>query len=177
MSVQSLPRANRRSRLLKAVAATILSLAAILAAAITLSWAQAGGGREWPPAQVSDEANLEKQAREIAELLRAPCCPHLNAAQHHSPETLAMRREIREMLEAGEGRRAIIKALKAKYGDQIAPGLIPELWKPWVYWGGPVVGLLLLVLLGRWMGSRQKSLSVLHVEEGGDKDRSGKEAA
>ncbi len=177
MSVQSLPRANRRSRLLKAVAATILSLAAILAAAITLIWAQAGGGGAWPPGQTPEEAMLEKQVREIAVLLRAPCCPHLNAAQHHSPETLAMKRDIREMLRAGEGRRAIINALKAKYGEQIAPSLIPELWKPWVYWGSPVVGLLLLVLLGRWMMSRGKSLAVLHMEEGEEKDRSGKEAA
>lgn len=162
----SLPAPHRRNRLVRLSAATVFSLAVAMTAAASLGYSQTP--------MTPEEIALEKQIREIAIHLRSPCCPTLNVAQHNSPTTLAMKRDIREMLEAGEGRRAIIATLKEKYGDEIAPGMIPALWKPYLYVGGPIVGILFIVFLGRWLMAHEKSPAVLHVDAGAKADASGK---
>ncbi|MBI3447456.1 MAG: cytochrome c-type biogenesis protein CcmH [Acidobacteria bacterium] len=75
----------------------------------------------WPPQISAEEMDVLKQVREIAVTLRSPCHPELTVAQHDSPVTLAMKAEIREMIVAGKGRRAIVAALVDKYGAGILP--------------------------------------------------------
>jgi cytochrome c-type biogenesis protein CcmH/NrfF len=75
----------------------------------------------WPPPVPAEELDMQRQVREIALTLRAPCCPTLTVAQHDSPVTLEMKREIREMIVQGKSRRQIVNALVAKYGKGILP--------------------------------------------------------
>jgi cytochrome c-type biogenesis protein CcmH/NrfF len=156
-------------------------LALALGLSLTPIWSAEGKGTETPAAgaaSAASEKEIQKEVREIASLLRAPCCPSLTVSQHNSPTTMKMKREIAEMLRAGKSRNAIIKELKATYGDEIAPPLIPTLWVPYLLIGGPVIGLGLLALLGYWLLKRERSPTVLHMEgSGGDHTGSDTKAA
>lgn len=120
----------------------------------------------WPPPISAEEMTLLSEVREIAVTLRAPCCPELTVAQHDSPTTLLMKKEIREMLLAGKGRGEIVSALAGKYGDVIlGTSTTPILM--WALYGAPVaLSLLLVWLLTRMVrGRKDRTPELLHLED------------
>ncbi len=162
----TVPRARPRAFL--HAFALVSSLLAILAAAVTLSWPDT---QQPAPPSPADDPELQAQVREIASLLHAPCCPHLTVSQHNSPVTLKMKREIAGMIQQGMTKAAIVAEMKARYGEVVAPAVIPTLWMPYLLVGGSLIGLGLLALAGKWILNHGKQPTVLHVEgpaEGGE---------
>jgi cytochrome c-type biogenesis protein CcmH/NrfF len=131
-------------------------LAAGPAASKSNPW-QAGG-------MSAEEQELQKKVREIALTLRAPCCPELTLAQHDSPQTLAIKREIRDMLKEGKGRGEIVSTLRARYGNAITGGIVASSWRPILIIGGSVLGLVVILLVARWMMFHEKE--PMHLDEG-----------
>ncbi len=143
-----------------------IAAVAVLASAIWAAASPKQKAAQWPPLVSVEEMELLKQVRVIALTLRAPCCPELSVAQHDSPQTLAMKRDIREMLVQGKGRSAIVSALVEKYGDSIVGGSSGQGWGWAMYVAPPALALLLVVLLGRFMATRRgKSPQVLHLQD------------
>ncbi len=150
-----------RPRAITHALALVSSLLVILAAAVTLSWP---APEPTAPPNTADDREMYMQVREIASMLRAPCCPNLTVSQHNSPVTMKMKREIGEMIRQGMTQSAIIAEMKVRYGEAIAPAVIPALWKPYLFVGGPILGLGLLALLGRWILAHERKPTVLHIE-------------
>lgn len=117
----------------------------------------------WPPQISAEELDLQRQVREIAVTLRSPCHPELTVAQHDSPVTLAMKSEIRDMIVAGKGRRAIVATLVDKYGEGILPKEIATTDLALI----AGVSILALVLLWAvWSNLRtRKRPEVLHLDD------------
>lgn len=159
---------SRARRIALVVAAC---LAACFAAAISLSWS--AGPEQASPEALAKEREVQKEVRAIGSMLHAPCCPNLTVSGHNSPTTIKMKREIAEMVRAGMGRSEIIAKLKVEYGDVIAPSIIPALWKPYLLIGGPILGLGLLFLLGRWILAHERAPIALHMQDSAD-ERPGK---
>jgi cytochrome c-type biogenesis protein CcmH/NrfF len=151
-------------------AATVI---AILLASMSLSWAARPSVNPVSP----EETEILEEVRAIASMLRAPCCPNLTVSQHNSPTTIKMKGEIEAMVRAGKGRSAIIAELKAEYGEVIAPSMLPALYKPYLYVGGPILGLLILALMGRWLFRHERTPTVLHMVQEPDEDKSSKHRA
>jgi cytochrome c-type biogenesis protein CcmH/NrfF len=63
--------------------------------------------------------NLEAEARELEAKLMSPCCMTNTVAVHESGASAEMRREIREMLAAGQSEREILDHYVERYGPQI----------------------------------------------------------
>ena len=62
---------------------------------------------------------LEKQAREIDEMLIAPCCWSQPISQHYSGVAEEMRQGVRRMLAEGKTRQEILDSYVEKYGERI----------------------------------------------------------
>jgi cytochrome c-type biogenesis protein CcmH/NrfF len=122
---------------------------------------------QWPPALTAEEMDLERQVREIAVTLRAPCCPELTLAQHDSPVTMEMKARIKEMVREGKSRRQIVNALVAKYGDVILPKAAGM--ETMLYVLPPLLAVVLVWAVWRHLRSRRKP-EVLHLND----DRWGK---
>ena len=149
-------------------AVLLAAWACAAAAAVGLAWTATPAEG---PAGPSEDREVQKEVREIATMLRAPCCPNLTVSQHNSPVTMKMKREITEMVKAGKGKSEIVATLRAEYGEVIAPSIIPELWKPYLWVGVPIVLLALLALLGRWLTAHEKAPTVLHMEGGAERGK------
>jgi cytochrome c-type biogenesis protein CcmH len=65
------------------------------------------------------EPALEREAKEIENLLIAPCCWRQPVSDHYSPAADKVRVDVREKLEAGMGRQEIVQAYVAQYGNRI----------------------------------------------------------
>lgn len=167
MRPESAEHRNGRSRAPRWTVLLAVTTLLAMAAAVSAGWA---AKPSQGPAMAADEREVFMEVRAIASMLRAPCCPNLTVSKHNSPVTLKMKKDIEAMVRKGMGRSEIISVLKAEYGDQIAPSVIPALWKPYLYIGGPILGLLILAILGRWLFRHEKSPTVLHMveESGGD---------
>jgi cytochrome c-type biogenesis protein CcmH len=70
----------------------------------------------WEP--LADPA-LEREAKEIENLLIAPCCWRQAVAVHYSPAADRVRAEVREMLASGLGRQEILERYIAEHGERI----------------------------------------------------------
>ena len=68
---------------------------------------------------VAAQADLEPDAREIEELLIAPCCFTQQVSEHQSPAASEAKRDIRARLAAGETRQQILDAYVAEYGTRV----------------------------------------------------------
>jgi len=91
-------------RHVRSVAAAAVAASALALAATTLVVAQ---------------ADLEREAREIEELLIAPCCFTQQVSEHQSPAASEAKRDIRARLAAGETRQQILDAYVAEYGTRV----------------------------------------------------------
>ena len=154
---------TRPGRTVKALAATLISLTFIVVA-VTFAWpAPEQKSGQWPPPMSAEEMDLQRRVNEIAKDLKAPCCPNLTVAQHDSPTTLAIKREMHDMLKEGKSRAEIIAALKAKYGDSIvaAPAIAP-----WLLYTilGSIAGLGVILLVSWWMLRHESEPH--HLDEG-----------
>ena len=78
-----------------------------------------------PQAARSEQATLiltevqEQEAKEIENLLIAPCCWVSPISEHYSGVSFEIRDGIREMLAAGKSREAILQFYTEKYGKRI----------------------------------------------------------
>ncbi len=61
----------------------------------------------------------EREAREIEDLLMAPCCFRQQVSVHQSPTANEVRRDIRTRLAKGETRQVILDAYVAEHGSGI----------------------------------------------------------
>jgi cytochrome c-type biogenesis protein CcmH len=77
----------------------------------------------FPAAQTAGDEqlnpDLEKQAKEIENLIIAPCCWRQPVAVHFSPAADEVRTEIRQMLASGMKEEEILDAYVAEYGEKI----------------------------------------------------------
>lgn len=72
------------------------------------------------PTSIHAQSNdLDQKVREIGSVLRCPVCRNLSVADSPSPLASEMRGVIREKLQAGESREAIINYFVARYGEEI----------------------------------------------------------
>ena len=118
-----------------------------LGLAVALSAAPAG-------AQSTD---LDRKAREIGSELRCPVCQNLSVADSPSPLAGEMRAIIRQKLEAGESRQAILQYFVASYGEVILLDP-PQQGFTMLVWLGAVAAVvggaaLLFLRLRRALGS------------------------
>ncbi|MDP1649917.1 MAG: cytochrome c-type biogenesis protein CcmH [Rubrivivax sp.] len=98
------------------------------------------------------EPELEKQMLRISAELRCLVCQNQTIADSNAELAVDLRRQVREMLRAGQSERQIIDYMTARYGDFV-------LYRPpvkgttFLLWFGPavlmVVGLATLVLVLR----------------------------
>jgi len=63
--------------------------------------------------------DTEREAREIEDLLMAPCCFRQQVSVHQSPTANEVRRDIRARLVKGESRQVILDAYVAEHGPGI----------------------------------------------------------
>lgn len=63
--------------------------------------------------------DLEREAREIEDLLMSPCCFRQQVSVHQSPTATEVRRDIRARLARGEPRQAILDAYVAEHGSAV----------------------------------------------------------
>lgn len=63
--------------------------------------------------------DLDREARDIEDLLMAPCCFQQQVSVHQSPTATAVKKDIRERLARGETRQAILAAYVAEHGEGI----------------------------------------------------------
>jgi cytochrome c-type biogenesis protein CcmH len=63
--------------------------------------------------------DTEREAREIEDLLMAPCCFRQQVSVHQSPTANEVRRDIRARLAKGEPRQVILDAYVAEHGPGI----------------------------------------------------------
>ena len=124
-----------------------------------------------------DDMAIQKRIQEIGLKLNAPCCPNLTVAQHESPTTLQMKKEIRAMLLGGKTEGEILDAKKAKYGEAVLAESPLGGWKLWTIVGGALVALALVILAGRFMMTHEHAPAALHVVEEEGKDKGDTQAA
>lgn len=107
---------------------------------------------------------LEDTAKKIENGLMAPCCMANTVALHESPVAHEMRREIRELLHAGESEAAILDHYVALHGEMILSMPRAQGFNLTVYWM-PVLLLLLgaaglTVLMRHWRTHPPRSAAV-----------------
>jgi cytochrome c-type biogenesis protein CcmH len=94
-----------------------------------------------PRGQPLSGAALDARAEEVAALLRCPVCQGLSVADSPSSMAQNMKRQVRELLEAGYDQEQILAYFERSYGEFVR--LEPPLrGVNWLVWGAPVAGLL-----------------------------------
>lgn len=69
--------------------------------------------------QPMPNADLEREARAIDEMLIAPCCFTQQVSVHQSEAAAEVRRDVRARLAAGQTRQQILDAYVGQYGKRI----------------------------------------------------------
>ena len=67
----------------------------------------------------ADSASLEREARHIETMLIAPCCWMQPVSQHQSPASDEVKKQIRQLLAAGNTRQRVLDTFVAQYGERI----------------------------------------------------------
>jgi cytochrome c-type biogenesis protein CcmH/NrfF len=94
---------------------------------------------------------LEKEARQIARMLIAPCCWLAPVSEHASPASDEVKQQIREWLGRGMTQQQVLDAFVERYGARILAeppnkGAGRYLYvAPWLVFGLSAVGLVVLV--------------------------------
>lgn len=98
--------------------------------------------------------DLESRARELETLIMAPCCGGGTVADHVSPASDQVRREVRAMLADGKSKQQILDHYVAQHGDTILsmpPARGFNLVAYWVPFVALIAGVpLVLWALRRW---------------------------
>lgn len=104
------------------------------------------------------EGHVEQEARAIARLLKCPVCQNLSVADSPAPLAQQMRQLIRQRLEAGQSREAILAYFVGRYGEEVLLDPPKAGFNGLLWWGAaamPLGGLLLVALrLRRWLRQR-----------------------
>lgn len=74
----------------------------------------------------SKAADVEALARQIEQVLIAPCCYTQTIAEHRSEASEQMRQEIRDMIQKGMSRQQVLDFYVAKYGERILAASRPK---------------------------------------------------
>jgi cytochrome c-type biogenesis protein CcmH len=71
------------------------------------------------PAGSDPPASIEREARHVETMLIAPCCWMQPVSQHQSPASDEVKKEIRQLLAAGNTRQQVLDTFVAQYGERI----------------------------------------------------------
>lgn len=111
-------------------------------------------------------ADLTAAADRLEQALIATCCFHHTVAEHRSPESDAVRVDIRRRLAGGESEAAILAAYEQRYGERIlaAPrlagfGLLAWV-TPWVVLAGAAG------LVWRWLRRHRRERPAVAGQSG-----------
>jgi cytochrome c-type biogenesis protein CcmH len=63
--------------------------------------------------------DVEREARQLEQMLIAPCCFSQQVSLHQSEAAAEVKRDVRQRLAAGETRQQILDAYVAQYGKRI----------------------------------------------------------
>jgi cytochrome c-type biogenesis protein CcmH len=111
---------------------------------------------------------LEERYRDLLEELRCPKCQNQNLKDSNSPISVDLRREIRQLLEAGKSDDEVVAHLVDRYGEFVRyrPAVADNTW---VLWFAPglllVLGLVVVVVIIRRRGSVAEENSPLNEDE------------
>jgi cytochrome c-type biogenesis protein CcmH len=102
-------------------------------------------------AAAAPAADRVAAAARLEQALIAPCCFHQTVAEHRSPESDAVREDVRRRLEAGESEASILAFYEQRYGERIlaAPHLSGFGLLAWLTPGVVLLGAAGLVW--RWL--------------------------
>lgn len=131
--------------------------AALVALALTCLAGLAGLGHATEAVPLADDPVAEKRLLAISAELRCLVCQNESLAGSRADLANDLRREIRDMIQAGKSDTEIMDFLVARYGDFVRyrPPLKPATW---LLWGGPFVLLFLgIALLVRLLRQRKAS--------------------
>jgi cytochrome c-type biogenesis protein CcmH len=111
----------------------------------------AGPALALEPDEILSDPALEARAVTLSKELRCLVCQNESIHDSSAPLARDLRVIVRERLQAGDGDRAILDYVVARYGDFVLlrPPVRPETW---VLWFGPPAVLLLagaVILAGR----------------------------
>jgi cytochrome c-type biogenesis protein CcmH len=100
------------------------------------------------------DAALEARVQAVSEQLRCVVCQNQSIAESDADLARDLRRQVREMLAAGQDEAAVRTFMVERYGDFVLydPPLKPATWLLWL---GPVF-LLLAALAGFWLRLRRR---------------------
>jgi len=89
-----------------------------------------------------DDPTQESAFHELTQELRCLVCQNQNIADSNAELAQDLRREVYEMLQAGQNKDEVVQFLVARYGDFVRyrPPLEPQTWGLWF---GPFLFLLL----------------------------------
>lgn len=71
------------------------------------------------PGLALDQAAIEAEAKQLENMIIAPCCWRQPVAVHYSPSADEIRKDVRQKLAAGMSRQAILDDYVARYGEKI----------------------------------------------------------
>jgi cytochrome c-type biogenesis protein CcmH len=111
----------------------------------------------------TDQAALEREARQIETMLIAPCCWMQPVSQHQSQASDEVKQQIRVLLAAGKTRQEVLDAFVVQYGPRILAEPPAQGVGRLLYVGLPLTFLLsasALVLYLRRATARPRTASV-----------------
>ncbi len=104
-----------------------------------------------------DNPAQESQFRELTEQLRCLVCQNQSLADSNAGLAGDLRREVYQMVEAGNSNQQVVDFMVARYGDFVLynPPVKPTTW---LLWAGPLLLLLTgILILALWMRGRTRS--------------------
>lgn len=109
------------------------------------------------------DAALEARVQAVSQQLRCVVCQNQSIAESDADLARDLRRQVREMLAAGQDEAAVRAFMVERYGDFVLydPPLRPATWLLWL---GPAL-LLLAALSGFWVRLRRRLPAALPDEQ------------
>lgn len=109
------------------------------------------------------DAELDARVQAVSQQLRCVVCQNQSIAESDADLARDLRRQVREMLAAGQDEAAVRAFMVERYGDFVLydPPLKPVTWLLWL---GPAL-LLLAALSGFWLRLRRRQPDALPDEQ------------
>lgn len=141
------------------------ALAVLVFATLTPTLAQTGSGLD-PSLVVGPPAGRPLSGEELFQLtervagdMRCPVCQGLSVADSQTATAVAMKAEVRQMLEAGYGRQQVLDYFEESYGEFIRLAPKAEGFNLFV-WIAPIAALLIGLALVIQQMRKKKSVAV-----------------